>query len=89
MCSSPKSSGHVHINRAPIKAFGEGLTKEQRLHFVEVANRADERRQQRLEAKRRWEQKHNTGRSKQQHISKLPQDAYSARICRLLGVTLI
>ena len=69
MCSSPKSSGHVRINRAPIKAFGEGLTKEQRLHFAEVANRADERRQQRLEAKRRWEQKHNTGTSKQQPSS--------------------
>ncbi|MCG8498046.1 MAG: hypothetical protein MI796_18620 [Enterobacterales bacterium] len=69
MCSSPKSSGHVRINRAPIKAFGEDLTKEQRLHFAEVANRADERRQQRLEAKRRWEQKHNTSKSKEQHSS--------------------
>lgn len=67
MCSSPKSSGHVRINRAPIKAFGADFTKEQRLHFAEAANRADERRQQRLEAKRSWEQKHNTGKSKQQH----------------------
>lgn len=69
MCSSPKSSGHVNINRAPIKAFGEDLTTEQRLRFAEVANRADERRQQRLEAKRRWEQKHNTSKSKEQHSS--------------------
>lgn len=69
MCSSPKSSGHVRVNRAPIKAFGEDLTKAQRLHFTEVANRADERRQQRLEAKRRWAQKNNTGKNKQPHTS--------------------
>ncbi|WP_299072385.1 hypothetical protein [uncultured Paraglaciecola sp.] len=69
MCSSPKSSGHVRINRAPIKAFGEDLTKEQRLHFAEVANSVDERRQHRLDTKRRWEQKHNTGRRKQHHTS--------------------
>ena len=68
MCSSPKSSRPVSISK-PIKAFGEGLTKEQRLHFAEVANRAAERRQKRLEAKRRWEQKHNTGTSKQQPSS--------------------
>ncbi|NCO73519.1 MULTISPECIES: hypothetical protein [Shewanella] len=68
MCSSPKSSRPVSVSK-PIKAFGEGLTKEQRLNFTEVANRADERRQQRLEAKRRWEQKHNITKSKQQHSS--------------------
>lgn len=69
MCSSPKSSGQGRVNRPPIKAFCEDLTKEQRIHFAKVANLADERRQKRLEAKRLWEQKHNTGRSKQQHTS--------------------
>lgn len=68
MCSSPKSSRAVSVSK-PIKAFGEDLSKKQRLHFAEVANRADERRQKRLEEKRRWEQKHNTDGNKQQHTS--------------------
>ncbi|MGP9672749.1 hypothetical protein ACT3S9_16460 [Pseudoalteromonas sp. AOP31-A2-14] len=68
MCSSPKSSRAVSASK-PIKAFGEDLSKEQRLHFTEVANRADERRKKRVEEKRRWEQKHNTGRNKQQQTS--------------------
>lgn len=71
MCSSPKSSGPAGVNKKPIKPFGHGLTKEQRLRFADVANRADERRQKKREEKRRWEKKHQFDNSKKQRTSVL------------------
>ena len=48
--SDPSLKRAVSVSK-PIKAFGEDLSKEQRLHFAEVANRADERRKKRVEEK--------------------------------------
>ena len=55
MCSSPTSSAPVRTKKSPIKPFGEGLTSKQGKQFAEVANRADERSEQRRITQRRWE----------------------------------
>ncbi len=57
MCSSPKSSGSSRPRRAPIKSIAERLTSEQRARFTLVANRAQERRDQRQAINKRWEQR--------------------------------
>lgn len=56
MCSSPKSSG-PSISKVRLKGFYEEMGSQQRKRFTEVANRADERREQRLELKKRWQAK--------------------------------
>jgi len=57
MCSSPKSSMASRSNKVPVKAFCETLNQGQRKRFADLANRADERRQQRLVAQARWQHK--------------------------------
>lgn len=58
MCSSPKGSGTKRPRSAPSKSFAEGLTPQQRARFTEVANRAQELREQRLLTNKRWQQTH-------------------------------
>ncbi|MFT6896764.1 MAG: hypothetical protein ACJA13_001167 [Paraglaciecola sp.] len=58
MCSSPKSSGGNRPRSAPSKSFAEGLTPQQRARFTEVANRAQQRKDQRLMTNKRWQQTH-------------------------------
>ncbi|MEP7702353.1 hypothetical protein [Paraglaciecola sp. 25GB23A] len=59
MCSSPKSNSASRANRVTVKAFCEDLNQEQRKRFVQVANRADDRRQTRLATQARWQQKND------------------------------
>ncbi len=56
-------------NKTPIKSFAEDLTKEQRLRFAEVANRADEQRQKRIANNKRWQQKHKTDKNNKKKLS--------------------
>lgn len=56
MCSSPKSSGSSQP-RTQIKSLAESLTSEQRARFTLVANRAEERRQQRQVINKQWQQR--------------------------------
>jgi hypothetical protein len=44
-------------NRKPVKPFGEGLSKEQRKSFADLANRADERRERKRKENARWNAK--------------------------------
>lgn len=53
MCSSPKSAGGS-APKVRVKGFFEEMPPEQRSRFTEVANRADERRAQRLKTNKRW-----------------------------------
>ena len=69
MCSSPKSNMSARAKQAPTKGILEELTIEQRHHFAEVANRADQQRQQRLATQRRYDEKHGNTTSKTKTVS--------------------
>ena len=57
MCSSPKSSRAV---KKTVISFDNELTQEQRLRFAAKANLAQERREQREAANKRYKQKHTS-----------------------------
>ncbi|WP_158769313.1 hypothetical protein [Paraglaciecola sp. L1A13] len=60
MCSSPKGGRGNRPRSAPSKSFSEGFTTQQRARFTDVANRAQERREQRLATNKRWQKsQHN------------------------------
>ena len=60
MCSSPKGGRGNRPRSAPSKSFSEGFTAHQRARFTDVANRAQERREQRLATNKRWQKsQHN------------------------------
>ena len=56
MCSSPKGNGSKRPRRLPSKTYSESFTSEQRARFTEVANRAEQRREQRFASNQRWQQ---------------------------------
>ncbi|GGD66547.1 hypothetical protein [Lacimicrobium alkaliphilum] len=58
MCSSPKSSMTARAPKQIIRGVLEEMSPEQRKRFAQTANRADERRRQRLETQSRWQAKH-------------------------------
>lgn len=67
MCSSPKSSGGVQLFTTSKIYRTNSLTIEQRARFAAVANRADERKQKKLEIERRWAAKHRNNNKKMSH----------------------
>ncbi|MDO6695221.1 hypothetical protein Q4574_18125 [Aliiglaciecola sp. 3_MG-2023] len=59
MCSSPKSGGANRLRQAENKSIAERLTSEQRARFTLVANRAQERREQRQLLNKRRQQRNS------------------------------
>ena len=50
MCSSPKSSGNARPRSVPVRGVFAELSQSNREKFADVANAAQERREQRLQA---------------------------------------
>lgn len=51
MCSSPKSSGNARPRNVPVRGVFAELSQSNREKFADVANVAQERREQRLQAR--------------------------------------
>ncbi|MCF6192978.1 MAG: hypothetical protein L3J46_01440 [Kangiellaceae bacterium] len=51
MCSSPKSSGNARPRNVPVRGVFAELSQSNREKFAGVANAAQERREQRLQAR--------------------------------------
>ena len=51
MCSSPKSSGNARPRNVPARGVFAELSQSNREKFADVANAAQERREQRLQAR--------------------------------------
>ena len=75
MCSSPKSAGGS-APKIRLKGLFEEMAPEQRSRFTEVANRADERRAQRLIVNKRWEEKQDAN---------APSPGLTSWLSKLLG----
>jgi len=75
MCSSPKSSGNARPRNIPVRGVFAELSQSNREKFADVANAAQERREQRLQARCYSAKKSETNKN-QRAKAKSPEKDY-------------